>query len=171
MTETRPQVTHSYQNHHLDAPRWEHYTPRPDDIVITTSIKSGTTWMQAIVLQLIFQDLEPRSIDDFSPWLERRRTALDDMLNLLETQTQRRVIKSHLALDGLPYFPEVKYIVVGRDARAVFMSLWNHYSNYTEEQYDNVNNTPNRVGDPFPRCPDDIRVFWKDWITRGWFGW
>ncbi|MEO8392634.1 MAG: sulfotransferase domain-containing protein [Chloroflexota bacterium] len=173
MPDSLPQVTHLYQNHHLNAPCWERYTPRPDDVVITTSIKSGTTWMQAIVLQLIFQDLEPRSIDDFSPWLERRRstTSADEMLSNLEAQTQRRCIKSHLALDGVPYFPQVKYIVVARDPRDVFMSLWNHYSNYTEEQYDNVNNTPGRVGDPCPRCPSDIREFWQGWITRGWFGW
>ena len=173
MPDSIPQVTHLYQNHHLDAPRWERYTPRPDDVVVSTSIKSGTTWMQAIVLQLIFQDLQPRSIDDVSPWLERRRsrTAADEMLSNLESQTHRRVIKSHLALDGVPYFPQVKYIVVARDARDVFMSLWNHYSNYTDEQYDNVNNLPNRVGEPIPRCPDDIRDFWKNWITCGWFDW
>jgi len=171
MANSLPQVTHRYQHHHLDAPSWERYTPRPDDIVITTSIKSGTTWMQAIILQLIFQDLEPRSVDDFSPWLERRRSSADEMFALLEAQTHRRVIKSHLALDGVPYFPQVKYVVVARDARDVFMSLWNHYSNYTDEQYDNVNNTPGRVGDPIPRCPDDIREFWKNWITCGWFGW
>ena len=57
MVETLPQITHSYQNHHLNSAHWQHYVPRNDDIIVTTSIKSGTTWTQTIVLNLIFQDL------------------------------------------------------------------------------------------------------------------
>ena len=49
-------------------------------------------------------------------------------IGTLEAQQHRRFIKSHLPLDGLPFFPQVKYIVVGRDARDVAMSLWNHYA-------------------------------------------
>lgn len=96
---------------------------------------------------------------------------MDEIFAELEAQTHRRFIKTHLALDGLLFFPQVKYIVVARDARDVFMSMWNHYSHYTDLQYENVNDTPGRVGPLFPRCPDDIHVFWRNWITRGWFGW
>jgi len=71
----------------------------------------------------------------------------------------------------LPYFPQVKYIVVGRDARDVFMSMWNHHSNYIPEVYEGMNNTPGRVGDPMPQCPENIRDFWREWISRGWFEW
>ena len=38
------QVTRTYQNHVLDSTRWQHYQPRADDIVVSTSYKSGTTW-------------------------------------------------------------------------------------------------------------------------------
>lgn len=31
-TKSLPQVLRTYQTHMLDSPRWEHYTPRPDDI-------------------------------------------------------------------------------------------------------------------------------------------
>jgi aryl sulfotransferase len=78
---------------------------------------------------------------------------------------------THLALDGLLYYSEVKYIVVGRDARDVGMSLWDHYRNFTPEHYALTNNYPDRVGDPLPVCPQDIHVFWRDWIKRGWFVW
>jgi aryl sulfotransferase len=61
--------------------------------------------------------------------------------------------------------------VVGRDARDVFMSMWNHHSNYTPEVYDEVNDSPGRVGNPLPPCPDTIREFWHEWISRGWFEW
>src|SRR5450432_1230484 len=141
MTVTLPEIKHIYQNHTLDSTRWEHYRPRADDIIVAMPFKSGTTWMQTIVLHLIFQDLQSHGVDEFSPWLDRRWLPLDEVVGLLETQKHRCCIKSHLPLDTLPYFPQVKYIVVGRDARDVFMSLWNHYSNYTPGQYERLNNT------------------------------
>lgn len=166
-----PTVTHIYQNHHLDSTRWNEFHPRNDDIVISTSYKSGTTWTQGILQQLVFLNQKSLHFDDVSPWLDRRRRPVGEVLAELDAQTHRRFIKTHLALDGLPWFPQVKYIVVARDARDVFMSLWNHYSHYTAEQYENLNDTPGRVGPPLPRCPDDIHVFWRNWITRGWFPW
>lgn len=49
-----PQVTRIYQFHSMDSTRWNGYRPRPDDIVISTSLKSGTTWMLEIVRQAVF---------------------------------------------------------------------------------------------------------------------
>src|SRR6185369_8392593 len=98
-----------------------------------------------------------RSVFEASPWVERRPSSLDDLIAKLEAQEHRRCIKSHLPLDGMPFYPQVKYVVVGRDARDVFMSLWNHYSNYTPAQYERFNDWPNRVGDRLPQCPQDIR--------------
>jgi aryl sulfotransferase len=171
MSVRRPEVTHVYQNHTLDTTRWERYTPRDDDIVIATPIKSGTTWMQMIVMHLIFQDLQIRPVWELSHWLDARFAPLDEVIQKLEQQQHRRFIKTHLPLDGLPYFSQTKYIVVGRDARDVFMSLWNHHSNFTKELFTFINKIPGRVGHPFPRCPEDIRDFWHQWITVGWFDW
>lgn len=171
LTSTLPTVTRVYQNHHLDSTRWNDFRPRDDDIVISTSYKSGTTWTQGILRQLVFLNQKMPLLDDVSPWLDRRRHPVGEVIAELEAQTHRRFIKTHLALDGLPWFPQVKYIVVARDARDVFMSLWNHYSHYTAEQYESLNDTPGRVGPPIPRCPDDIHIFWRNWITRGWFAW
>lgn len=171
MSVLMPEVKQVYQNHHLDSTRWEDYIPRNDDIIIATSIRSGTTWLQTIVMHLIFQDLKPRSIGDFSPWLEFRPPPRGARVNLIEAQEHRRFIKTHLPLDGLPYFPQVKYIVVGRDVRDVCMSLWNHYSNYTTTMYQLLNETPGRVGPPLPPCPETINEFWRDLMTRGWFDW
>ena len=47
-----PERTRTYQNHHLDSTRWDAVTPRPDDIIITTAYKAGTTWTQRIVAAL-----------------------------------------------------------------------------------------------------------------------
>ncbi len=138
-------------------------------MIVATPYKSGTTWMQAIVLHLIFQDLQARDIDTFAPWVDVRRMPVEELMAAIDRHAHRRVLKSHLPLDGLPYFAEVKYVVVGRDPRDVFMSLWNHYSSYTDENFASVNNPVGRVGPPLPPCPEDIRSFWRDWITRGWF--
>ncbi|MBV7327802.1 sulfotransferase domain-containing protein [Chloroflexi bacterium TSY] len=167
-----PTVSRIYQNHTFDSTRWEHYTPRDGDVVISTSYKSGTTWMQHIVLQLIYLGREVPKLTEVSPWLDFRVSMpIEDLAKMLDAQTERRCIKTHLALDGLPYYPDVNYIIVGRDARDVFMSWWNHYSNYTDEAYTKLNTLPDRVGDPMPRCPQDIREYWRTWISRGWFEW
>ena len=58
--------------------------------------------------------------------------------------------------------------MVVRDPRDVFMSFWNHYSQYTDEQVAALNG-PGLEGPPMPRCPDDIHDYWPLWIGRGWF--
>jgi aryl sulfotransferase len=165
-------VKHIYQNHHLDSLRWNFFATRDNDVVIATSYKAGTTWMQAIVANLIFSG-KPLSapLDEVSPWLELRILPLEIVLTLLERQTHRRFIKTHLPLDGLPFQPKLKYIYVARDARDVFMSFWNHYSNRTEAAMNLINLTPGRVGPELPRCSEDIHEVWRNWITRGWFQW
>lgn len=167
-----PKVVKTYQHHTLDSTRWNHYTPREGDVIISTSYKSGTTWMQNIVLQLIYLGQEVPQVWDVSPWIDfRLGEPIDALIDHLEAQSNRRCIKTHLALDGLPFYSQVKYIVVGRDARDVFMSWWNHYSHYTDPFYRRLNDTPGRVGDPIPRCPQNINEYWRIWITRGWFEW
>jgi aryl sulfotransferase len=140
--------------------------------VIATSYKSGTTWMQFIVNELIFLGEPAPVMWDVALWLDSRfYPDVKERIEILEAQEHRRSIKTHLALDGLPFFPEVKYIVVARDARDVFMSWWNHYSNYTDEFYERMSSLPGRVGLPLPRCPEDIHDYWHLWITQGWFEW
>jgi aryl sulfotransferase len=167
-----PKRTRVYQNHHLDSTRWAHIDLRPDDIIISTAYKAGTTFTQTIVGNLLFWGREhPEVLLSVSPWVEMRRKPIEEVRENLESQEHRRFIKSHVGIDGIPYREDVRYIYVGRDPRDVFMSLWNHYRNNTDGLIQMLNDAPGRVGDPFPRCPDDIRVLWQDWITRGWFEW
>ena len=166
-----PEVIHTYQNHLLDSTRWRPFVPRDDDIVITTSLKSGTTWTQAIVAHLILGTESIPEINAVSPWLDRRGDNIDEVITRLDAQQHRRFIKSHLPLDGLPFHARVKYIVVGRDARDVFMSLWNHHTNFTDALVAEINAIPERVGPPMPPPQQEIHAFWRNWMTTGWFEW
>ncbi len=167
-----PEQRRVYQNHHLDSTRWDYFEQRPGDIVISTSYKAGTTWMQAIIGNLLYPDSAmPVPASQLSPWLDSRNFPLELVLNQLRAQSSRRFIKTHLPLDGLPFDPEVQYVVVGRDARDVFMSLLNHWSNHTPMFFQIINSVPGRVGDEFPVFEGDIPARWRDWMTRGWFAW
>lgn len=171
-----PEVKRTYQFHSLDSTRWNGYRPRPDDIVVSTSLKSGTTWMLEIVRQLVFLGQEVPERDEMpigwvSTWPDAPWSPVEKMLEKLEAQPHRRFMKTHLPLDGLPYFPQVKYIVVGRDARDVGMSMWNHYAGMTDGAFEYHNGIQGRIGEPLPRPPQDIHAFWRDWISRGCFDW
>ena len=164
-----PERTRVYRNHHLDSARWDGVVPRDDDIIITTAYKAGTTWTQRIVAALLFGPVRV-NLMDVSPWVDARfQGPAAPMLAALEAQKHRRFMKTHLAADGLPFFAQAKYIVVGRDTRDVFMSLWNHYSSYTDHTYELLNDAQ-RPGPEFPR-PAAPRELWPRWISEGWFDW
>jgi aryl sulfotransferase len=167
----QPQLLHVYQNYIQDSARWAQFSPRDNDIVISTSPKTGTTWTQAIVLNLIFLGQEVPYQSEVSPWLDMRLQPLDDVINLIENQRHRRLIKAHLPLDGLPFFPQLKYIALGRDPRDVFMSMWNHYASSTPDFIAYMNNVPGLHGAPLSPAPADIHDFWQPWISRGQVEW
>ena len=53
-----PRKRRELHNHHFDSTVWNDFKFRDDDIVIATYAKSGTTWTQQIVSQLIFAGKE-----------------------------------------------------------------------------------------------------------------
>ncbi|MBX3492251.1 MAG: sulfotransferase domain-containing protein [Parvibaculum sp.] len=165
-------VTRVYQNHTIDSTRWRNFEPRDGDVIVTTSYKSGTTWTLGILYNMLaLKDGVPPPPMDY--WIDARMfpVVLEDQLAELAAMSHRRVLKSHLAADGLPIWRNVRYVVVGRDPRDVFMSLVNHYDQFTDEAYAAFNETPGRAGEPIPRYDGDVRALWKSWITRGWFNW
>jgi aryl sulfotransferase len=173
MDRPKPAVARVYQNAVMDSTRWAGFRPREDDIVIATSYKAGTTWLQGICACLVFQAPEPpRPQDELTPWLDAKFSGpIDEVLAQLEGLANRRYIKTHLPLDGLAYYEQVKYVFVGRDGRDVFMSLWNHWNNMTPEFVAKLNDAPDRVGPPFPPPPDDINRAFDDWLSIGTFDW
>lgn len=166
-----PERVREYRNHHLDSARWDSFRVRDGDIVVTTAYKAGTTWTQRMLAALLFESRPEGGLMELSPWLDARfQGPIEAVIGSLEAQTHRRFVKSHLAADGIRFFPEAKYVVVGRDTRDVFMSLWNHYGAYTDLAYA-LFNDPERPGSEFPRCPEHPRDLWPRWIAEGWFPW
>src|SRR5215472_7428593 len=119
-----------YETIFTDSARWDGFVFRPDDIVISTPAKCGTTWLQMICALEIFQRTTfDRTLDRISPWLDILVRPLDEVLADYEAQTHRRFIKTHTPLDGLPFDERVPYICVGRDPRDVALSWDGHVSN------------------------------------------
>ena len=157
----------SYRTWTHDSARWEHYAPRAGDVVIATPPKCGTTWTQRIVSLLIFQSPAPCPVMEISPWIDATFTGpVEAMRDRIDAQTHRRFLKSHLPLDGLPVYDEVRYIHVARDARDACMSFFNHYSGLTQPAFDLVDAASTPELGPAPRATD-LRTFWRDWFTRG----
>lgn len=164
--------TREMHNHHFDSEKWEIFNFRDDDIIIATAYKSGTTWMQNIVLKLVYQGRElPSDAAKLCPWLDLRVPPIEVQMKDLDAITDRRQIKTHLRFDSLVFNPMAKYIYIGRDGRDCYMSLVNHYRSGNDTWYSILNETPGLVGDPIPRFDESLHSETKlfdDWISRGW---
>jgi len=159
-----PVKTRELHNHHFDSTIWNNFPFRNDDIVIATYGKSGTTWMQQIVAQLIFNGEEGLSVGDLSPWMDMRVPPAPEKMAAVEAQTHRRFLKTHLPVDALVFSPQAKYIYIGRDGRDVLWSLYNHHANANAMFYDLINNTPGLVGPPLEPPTSSVRQYFHDWL-------
>ena len=168
MSETMrlPEKTRELHNHHFDSTIWNDLEFRDDDIVIATYAKAGTTWMQQIVAQLMFDGDPDIAVAEMSPWVDLRVPPKEVKLPLLEAQKHRRFMKTHLPVDAIRFCPKAKYLYIGRDGRDVVWSMYNHHVNANQTWYDALNNTPGRVGPPIEPPPNDIRQYWREWLDR-----
>ena len=117
MTETIawPTKTRELHNHHFDSTIWNDFRFRHDDDVVASYAKAGTTWTQQIVAQLLLGPDPDLEVAEMSPWLDLRIPPKEVKLPMVEAQTHRRFLKTHLPLDALVFSPEAKYVYVGRD--------------------------------------------------------
>lgn len=161
-----PKRTRDFHNHHFDSSVWDHYTFRDDDIVIGIYAKSGTTWTQQIVSQLIFEGEEGLNVGDMSPWIDMRIPPMEEKLAAVEAQTHRRFVKTHLPVEALLFSPKAKYIYIVRDGRDTLWSMYNHHANGNETYYAALNDSPGRVGPPMPRCEKPILEYYREWIEN-----
>ena len=152
-----PRKTREIHNHHFDSTVWNDLKFRDDDIVVGTYAKSGTTWMQQIIAQMMFGPDPELAVADMSPWVDLRVPPKEVKLPQIEAQRHRRFLKTHLPVDALVFSEKAKYLYIGRDGRDVVWSMYNHHANANQMWYDALNLTPGRVGPPIEPPPGDIR--------------
>lgn len=113
-----------------DSRRWEAVPLRPDDVIVVTPPKCGTTWMQTIVALLLSGDPEVETeLSIRMPWVDIRHRDLAEVAGRLDAMTHRRSMKSHTPLDGLPLDDRAQYICVFRHPLDVHMSFRKHVRN------------------------------------------
>lgn len=160
-----PAKTRELHNHHFDSTVWNDFAFRDDDVIVATYAKSGTTWTQQIVGQLIFDGDPGVRMSELSPWVDLRVPAKAEKLAFLEAQTHRRFVKTHLPLDALVFSPKAKYLYIGRDGRDVIWSMHNHHVMGNALWYELVNDTPGRVGPPLGPPKADVHDYFRDWLA------
>ncbi|MGD8832453.1 MAG: sulfotransferase domain-containing protein [Pseudomonadales bacterium] len=156
----------SYKTAVFDNDRWNGFEARSDDIFVCTPPKCGTTWTQTIVVSLLFPDGPPGPVMELSPWMEARFNGpIENVHARLASQTHRRVIKSHTAADGIPWFDDCRYLFVCRDGRDVFMSMANHIERM--KHLDAMNEEALKDGvPPLPGFDGDLHSFFDQWLER-----
>lgn len=138
-----------YRSNDEDSGRWGAFPFRDGDIVISTRSKSGTTWMQMICALLVLQTPDlPRPLTELSPWVDHLITPYDQLLAALEAQAHRRFVKTHTPLDGIPIDPGATYIVVARDPRDLYISLYHQSANIDRAAVRRL------LGQPEPETPE-----------------
>jgi aryl sulfotransferase len=164
-----PVKTREFYNHHFDSTIWNDFVFRDDDIVISTYAKSGTTWMQKIVSQLLFSGKEGLEVAEMSPWMDLRVPPKEIKLPVVEAQTHRRFVKTHMPVDALVFSERAKYIYIARDGRDIVWSLYNHHLNANAAWYEALNNTPGRVGSEIQPPCSSISQYFDSWLEKDGF--
>jgi Sulfotransferase domain len=114
------------------------YKPKANDVVISTTPKAGTTWMQQICHQIRCASISPESCMDFEeiggvvPWIELAKDLCQN-LNADQPPFNRdehlpRFFKTHCWYNHCPCFP--KTIVVIRDPYDVLISFYNFFDGW-----------------------------------------
>lgn len=160
------------QRHHLlDSTIWSEFKFRNDDIIIGSYAKSGTTWVQQIVAQLLWKGAEDVNVAGMSPWLDCRFPSKEERLAIVETQTHRRFIKTHLPADALVILHKAKYIYIGRDGRDVLLSLYNHHLNFKTGISHFVYEMPGIIVPSRGDSPESVLHYFRDWLMKDGYPW
>jgi hypothetical protein len=152
-----------------DSSRWNRFETRRDDVVISSPSKSGTTWTQHIIVRLVLGRVElDRPVSEISPWLDARTHTDAELFSLLDGQDHRRVLKTHVPLDGLPTFPDIRIVALARHPLDVALSFRDHLLNLDNEvlgaRIDASSGLPD--GPPPDPPPEDEAGFLSWWIDN-----
>lgn len=171
MTNVTPSLARAPARHVLtqvfDSARWSRWSPRPDDIIVSTYPKCGTTWTQRVLEMLITQDPTPKPIT--VPWYDMRLFPFDPHELAESIQGRRRQLKAHLPYDALPIAEGVKIIHVARDGRDSAMSMHNHMLGFLPHMHQRIIDV-NRGG-PLDAMgstvTEDPGAYFTEWLEDG----
>ena len=166
-----PQKRREHAHHLLDSTVWNEFQFRCDDVFIVAYSKSGTTWIQQIVAQLLWNGEEGIVLSEVSPWIDCRFPSKEERLEIVEQQTHRRFLKSHLPVDTLVFSPSAKYIYIARDGRDVLWSLFNHHRILKEDVIESIDSVPERIGPPLGEAPSSVIDYFRDWLSKDGYPW
>jgi aryl sulfotransferase len=120
-----------------DNRRWDMVDIRPDDVIVVTPPKCGTTWMQTIVSLLFSGDPEAETeLSVRMPWVDIRIREMSEVAGRLDAMQHRRGMKSHTPMDGLPLDDQAQYICVFRHPLDAHFSFRNHVRNIPMSWFD-----------------------------------
>lgn len=103
------------------------YEPRDEDVFVASQMKSGTTWLQQVVVQVLTRgdkrfDETGEALYALAPWLESDKSVSLDAAPEIGLQRPSRVIKTHFPASHCPYSAGAKYIYVTRHPVSCFAS-------------------------------------------------
>jgi hypothetical protein len=119
-------------------------------LFIASFPKSGTTWMQAIIYNLLTNgDQNFKHISEYSPFFEiihiwdlesgSRDGKLKAHYEANNQRLGRRVFNTHLRWEMMPKEPNMRYIYVVRNGKDVALSFFQHLSNQDDADCFNGN--------------------------------
>ncbi|KAK1296385.1 Cytosolic sulfotransferase 17 [Acorus calamus] len=117
----------------------DNFKARPSDVLITSSPKSGTTWLKALVFALLNRNLDDPTSNhlmltsnphEYIPFLEIQLYAKKQIPNL-DVMPSPRLLATHIPYSSLPESARdsgCRIVYISRDIKDVFVSLW-HFVN------------------------------------------
>ncbi|MCO5248209.1 MAG: sulfotransferase domain-containing protein [Chitinophagales bacterium] len=137
---------------------------REDDVYIVTFPKSGTTWMQVIVYNLLTDgNMDFNHIYDVSPWLSNMHIKGDDP-NKVNELPSPRIFKSHDRYSEYVKGFKNKIIYVYRDGKDVAWSYFHHNKNYLNPELTFDENFENHFSNTDK--PLNWFIYNKEWLEN-----
>jgi hypothetical protein len=158
-----------YHGFIADSARWERFALRPDDVIISTPSKCGTTWMQTIVGMLLLDRVDLGApMGELSPWIDMLTRDEADLFARLDRQPHRRFLKTHTPLDGLPRHASLTYLTVMRHPLDAALSNRDHVDNTDRERMTALRTAAVGEADPEQlldsEAPADDAAYLRWWV-------
>ncbi|KAJ8600174.1 hypothetical protein CTAYLR_001945 [Chrysophaeum taylorii] len=136
------------------------FAPRSDDVFVVSFPKSGTTFVQAIVLHLLARSPPDDPIAQ-APWLEAAVATGHLSLERARDLEAPRVFKTHARPADFPAVSRPRVVVVTRNPKDVCLSLFHHNAAIFDHDCCSWDEHASRFA--AGRVPDARAGDWFDW--------